>query len=477
MIASRGRMWMPRVGDILIGALVLVVPAGMVATPAEAASTCSSSGGVVSIALSDEGASARVVVGTGADAGRILFGLGSVAPEPCGVATVGNTDMVVVTGGAGSQSIRVSLAGGPMAPGATTEPAGEPEIEFTVDLGDGDDEVLVGGAAEGDRIVAGSDGINLNAAEEPDDVDVTVENVETLALEGNAGGDTLSGAGGDGSGDVVAWARLFLRGGDGADTLTGGSANDVLNGGPGADALDGGAGIDTASYFGAPAAVIVSLAAGTASGGYGEDSLRRLENLTGSAFDDALTGDAGDNALNGMGGADILEGLGGIDSARYMLASAGVTVDLTAGTATGGAGRDTLSGIENALGSDFDDVLVGDLLENHLFGGTGADSLSGGEGNDFLQGGAGADRMRGGVGNDALAGRGSSDELRGGAGNDRLRGEGGPTPCTGAPATISSAEVHRSTPASGVQGRTGSTASDRRQRVVVSGPPRTGRST
>ncbi len=402
----------------LVGAFVVLV-----AVPAGAAPSCISSTGVVSVSLPTDGDAARIEVGTGSDAGRILFGIGDAALTSCGSATVINTDTVIVTGAAGGQSIRVSLAGGPFEPGATAEPSDSSEIEFVVDLGDGDDdELVIAGDIVTDRMVAGSDGVNLNAAEELDDVDVSLQGVEELALEGNAGGDTLSGAGGDGTGGGFTTGRLSLRGNAGDDTLTGGPGDDVLNGGEGADTLDGAEGIDTASYFGAPSGVVASLASGSASGGYGADTLIALENLTGSSFDDVLTGDAGENVLNGMGGADALEGLDGTDAARYLFAVSGVSVDLAAGTATGGDGNDTLSGIENVFGSDLDDVLTGDALGNQLTGGSGEDVISGAQGNDRLYGGAGDDRVHGGSGNDVVTGRGGSDELHGGQGNDALRG-------------------------------------------------------
>lgn len=410
---------------VVLGALCILVLNGSIAAPARASATCSFASGVASVSIAGAGAAARLLVGTGGAVGQILFAADDAAPAPCGAATVTNTDLVAVTGGPDRQLVRIGLAAGPFAPGATSEASGGSEIEFSVDLGDGEDELAVSGGSDADHVTAGSEGLNLNAGESPDDVDVSVTGVERLTLEGNAGADTLSGSGGEGTGAAVAWARLSLRGGAGDDALTGGTAPDVLNGGEGQDALDGADGIDTVSYFGAPAGVTVSLAAGTASGGHGADTLVRLENVTGSAFADVLTGDEGNNALIGLAGDDVLDGLGGIDAARYLLSPAAVSVDLSAGTATGGDGNDALRGIENVLGSAFDDALTGDEGNNHLFGGAGADVLSGGGGRDLLQGGSEDDRIRGGSGNDGLFGQGGDDALRGGPGNDGLRGGAG----------------------------------------------------
>ncbi len=67
-----------------------------------------------------------------------------------------------------------------------------------------------------------------------------------------------------------------------------------------------------------------------------------------------------------------------------------MVVDLSAngigdGTADDGfGGFDTLTGIENMEGSEFDDTLIGDAGVNILFGGDGADMLTGGDGNDVF---------------------------------------------------------------------------------------------
>ena len=69
-------------------------------------------------------------------------------------------------------------------------------------------------------------------------------------------------------------------------------------------------------------------------------------------------------------GNDILDGgVGSMDWAYYNSASAGVTANLATGLATGGAGSDTLTGIENLLGSNYNDVLTGNALANTLSGG------------------------------------------------------------------------------------------------------------
>ena len=99
------------------------------------------------------------------------------------------------------------------------------------------------------------------------------------------------------------------------------------------------------------------------------------------------------DTLRGGAGADQLDGGAGIDTASYYTSAAGVTVDLAAGTGSGGdAAGDTLIGIENLSGSNIgDDVLAGNAGANTLQGWGGGDVLRGGAGADTLDGGAGSD--------------------------------------------------------------------------------------
>ncbi|WP_161141970.1 beta strand repeat-containing protein [Propylenella binzhouense] len=223
-----------------------------------------------------------------------------------------------------------------------------------------------------------------------------------------------------------------LLGNAGANVLIGAGGSDTLYGLGGDDTLDGGAGTDTANYAYATSAVTVNLSNGTATGD-GADSLMRIENVTGSDFDDKLLGNGGANALLGAGGNDTLYGLGGddtldggagTDTANYVYATGAVTVDLALGTATGD-GADTLLRIENVTGSNFGDVIRGSGIANQLSGGAGADEIDGGGGDDRLFGNADADTLHGGAGIDVLRGGDGDDVLSGGADNDWLYGEAG----------------------------------------------------
>ncbi|MBK5222783.1 MAG: hypothetical protein JJE52_07895 [Acidimicrobiia bacterium] len=66
-----------------------------------------------------------------------------------------------------------------------------------------------------------------------------------------------------------------------------------------------------------------------------------------------------------------------------------------------------------------------------ILGGNGADTITGGEGDDCLVGGNGPDVLSGAAGNDVLVGGNGPDRLDGGDGSDRLIGGAGPDDCSG----------------------------------------------
>lgn len=155
----------------------------------------------------------------------------------------------------------------------------------------------------------------------------------------------------------------------GIDAFLGGELNDYLNGGMGDDQLQGGLGDDF---------------------------------LVGGAGDDVLTGAGGVDTFIGGAGSDRIDGGVGVDSVSYASATAGASIRLNGGaTLDGQGGTDTLFGIEDATGSDFNDTIIGSGVANTLRGGLGADYLIGLGGDDVLVGGSGAaNSLQGGVGDD-----------------------------------------------------------------------------
>ncbi|PXW89911.1 hemolysin type calcium-binding protein [Nitrosomonas sp. Nm84] len=107
-----------------------------------------------------------------------------------------------------------------------------------------------------------------------------------------------------------------------------------------------------------------------------------------------FTVDAAGVLLTSTSGNDILTGTSSInDTVTYASATGPVTVSLNITTQqnTIGAGLDTITKVENLIGSAFGDSLTGDATDN---------VLDGKAGNDTLIGWSGADTMIGGLGND-----------------------------------------------------------------------------
>jgi Ca2+-binding RTX toxin-like protein len=141
-------------------------------------------------------------------------------------------------------------------------------------------------------------------------------------------------------------------------------------------------------------------------GNQGNDSIR------GGYRNDILIGDGGDDLFNALTGKDLIIGSEGFDVINYSWSTAGVTVDLSTHTASGGdAEGDRITGIEGLIGSDFDDSLTGNDDDNTLNGKDGNDTLAGQGGDDQLVGHAGADILTGGDGLDRFNYKDLTDSL------------------------------------------------------------------
>jgi Ca2+-binding RTX toxin-like protein len=235
-------------------------------------------------------------------------------------------------------------------------------------------------------------------------------------IDGGAGSDTVSYATSVASVEVNLAAGTSFGGG-GMDTLLGvenvvGSIyNDTLQGNNFVNRIDGGAGNDTVSYSSAAGGVKVDLSTGstTGNGAGGSDVLVSIENIIGSNLNDAITGTNGDNVMDGAGGADTVV---------YTKAASAVTIDLLDGYATGGGGNDGLISIENAIGSNFGDKLIGGAGNNILNGGAGIDMAS----YEFAASAVAVDMVNGtvsgGAGRDTLI---SIEGIKGSDFNDLIR--------------------------------------------------------
>ncbi len=344
--------------------------------------------------------------------------------QPCGGATVYNTDLITVndttSGNDGDDVVGIDLSGGPLAPGITNEgPGGVSEIEMWLFLDHGTNSVWLTGSDGADNIHAGvfpqgagnARGINLNAGAEQGkvpDVDVAYYEAgpvnpltsEPITFKGGEGNDTFDASGGGGF-SGISFQPVTLLGGNGDDHLVGGAGSDTLYADAGNDVLDGYQAVDAVTYqlSPGPATVDLSAQAPQDTGALGSDQIHGLELLTGSPYDDVLTGSDVANLIQGSGGDDLLAGRGdtdrlvggpGSDTASYRPTPAGATQGVTVNLGIAGpqntiaAGSDSLEGIENLAGSPFADDLTGDGQSNTITGWEGADSLRGEGGDDHV---------------------------------------------------------------------------------------------
>ena len=242
--------------------------------------------------------------------------------------------------------------------------------------GDAGNDVIDGGV--GDDLLSGGDG-----------VDALTGGAGNDRLLGGAGNDTLQG--GDGN-DTISGddGNDVLSGGAGADTMNGGSGNNELNGGDGNDILQ--AGDDGDRIFG-------DAGDDTINGGAGYDQ------LYGGGGNDTINGGADTDFIFGGAGDDILNGGDGVDFASYAYSIESVTVDLRVKAAQDtGEGFDAIRNIEGIFGGYGNDLLIGNDIENQIYGGIGNDKIYGYDGIDYLSGDQGDDILNGGAGNDTLDG-------------------------------------------------------------------------
>jgi len=107
--------------------------------------------------------------------------------------------------------------------------------------------------------------------------------------------------------------------------------------------------------------------------------------IAGTNFADTIAMTADNAVVEGGAGADKLSATGKNSTLSYEHSIAGVQIDLGKKTAAGGdAIGDTISGFVNVVGSQFNDVLIGNTNANKFTGGSGNDTIIGGGGADSV---------------------------------------------------------------------------------------------
>lgn len=248
--------------------------------------------------------------------------------------------------------------------------------------------VNTGGSAAGDVLISfenltgshfndtltGDSGINIISGDSGNDI--IIGGLGADKLDGGTGADTASyedsasavtvslvanakNSGGSATGDILTNFEN-LKGSSWNDTLTGDSNNNTITGGLGADKIDGGTGIDTSSYDDSASAVTVSLLSGAknSGGSAAGDTLKNIENLTGSKFNDILIGNTSANILTGGLGADTLTCGSGKDIFHYDSL-------LDSKNGSSGASYDTIK--DFAIGQDKIDITMLGTFGIHSF--------------------------------------------------------------------------------------------------------------
>ncbi|MEX0317297.1 MAG: spondin domain-containing protein [Ruegeria sp.] len=298
----------------------------------------------------------------------------------------------------------VNILGGTTAAGTIVDPiegdftrndGGEQLLRIVVDVAEGGDDELFGGA--GEDIIDGGRGDDVIDGGADDD-----------NLTGGAGRDTFQFRRGTGS-DIVADFTAGAEAGDFLDVsdfgITGIEGLNIRQEGENT-VIDLGEGDQITLEGVAPN----ELEAGNfVFADAPEPPQPEVEIEVTNGNDDIVGGDEAET-INAGNGNDIVEAGGGDD------------------VVNGGNGDDDL------FGEDGNDQLSGGNGDDNLDGGEGADALRGGRGDDLLEGGDGADRIEGGRGDDEIEG-GAGDDIicagvgddiiNGGFGNDRLEGNRG----------------------------------------------------
>ncbi|MCX7190396.1 MAG: hypothetical protein NTU92_08500 [Methylotenera sp.] len=167
-----------------------------------------------------------------------------------------------------------------------------------------------------------------------------------------------------------------IDGGAGNDSITLGTGNDIINGGAGNDIITLGTG------------------GGSVSGGSGDDTII--------------------SSVGAYHGSSI-DGGAGTDTIDFSLLHTGVFINLDPNSrirSTGPVDDFIVFRVENVIGTNQDDCIIGGKTGNNIDGGAGNDAIysyagndtvNAGTGDDTLDGGAGYDRLTGGTGSDLFA--------------------------------------------------------------------------
>ncbi|OLT61462.1 hypothetical protein BJP37_23080 [Moorena bouillonii PNG] len=180
---------------------------------------------------------------------------------------------------------------------------------------------------------------------------------------------------------------------EGNDIIQGNLGNDVIYGDQGDDVIQGNEGND--QLFGGEGDDVIQ-------GGAGNDR------IWGDSGNDVLQGGAGHDTFRDSAGVNYFDGGEGRDTVDFQnLINSGIKLNLAEGTGSYTDEQDqevaqTLISIEKAVGTNFNDELIGNEANNSFSGLDGDDKYVGGAGNDIFRDSAGVNYFDGGEGFDTV---------------------------------------------------------------------------
>ena len=398
--------------------------------------------------IADNGGNGILIVGNsaGTTTGNVVqantIGLGSDGSTP-----LGNTDSGVFIGGFASENLIGGVGAGE---GNTIAESIEDEGVTLQD--DATDNAILGNSIHSNEdlgIDINNDTVTLNDAADLDTGVNDLQNHPEISVAVAAGEQTAVVGELDSTPDSDFRVEVFADAGDPQDF---GEGREFLGS---FEVTTDAAGLAPfATTVGASAAgdAISATATELSAGGdplstseFGRNAEAQPCDVPGSSADDVLTGNGatsdivcgleGDDVFTPDGGDDVFVGGTQMDEIDYSANAAGITADLETGVVVSLADDQTVVGVEDVTGTDFDDAILGNARANLLNAGAGRDTveardgddeLVGSDGVDTLSGGDGTDELKGQDGGDSLRGQsGNNDDLSGGSAKDNLNGGGG----------------------------------------------------